>query len=68
MPSIVGAIKINNVGQGSNVQIGDAAYINLSSISKNFGGASSFSPGDSYGSVTNNPNSGTNTVDTEGIN
>ncbi|NOU92349.1 spore germination protein [Paenibacillus sp. LMG 31456] len=63
MPSIVGNIKINNVSQSSNVQIGDVAYIVLSSSSKNYGGAASFSPGDSIGSVANNENSSTNTND-----
>ncbi|MBP1990003.1 spore germination protein [Paenibacillus eucommiae] len=63
MPSIVGNIKINNVGSGSNVQIGDTAFVTLTSTTKNYGGASSFSPGDSLGSVTNNLNSSTNTLD-----
>jgi spore germination protein PA len=63
MPSIVGNIKINSVGPSSNVQIGDTAYIILSSTSKNYAGANSFSPGDSFGSVTNNQNNSTNTND-----
>lgn len=63
VPSIVGNIKINNVSQSSNVQIGDTAFIALSSTSKNYGGASSFSPGDAFGAVSNNQNSSTNTND-----
>ncbi|MFE5319810.1 spore germination protein [Paenibacillus sp. NPDC056579] len=63
MPSIVGNVKINNVSQSSNVQIGDAAVIALSSTSKNYGGAAAFSPGDAFGSVSNNQNSSTNTND-----
>ncbi|MCR8634669.1 spore germination protein [Paenibacillus radicis (ex Xue et al. 2023)] len=63
MPSIVGNIKINSVSQSSNVQIGDTACIVLSSSSRNYGGAAAFSPGDSIGSVANNENSSTNTID-----
>jgi Spore germination protein gerPA/gerPF. len=63
MPAIVGRIKIVNVSEGSNVQIGDAAVINLTSSTKNYGGAASFSPGDSFGSVSNNQLSKTNTID-----
>ena len=63
MPSIVGKIKINSVSQGANVQIGDTAVINLTSSTKNYGGAASFSPGDSFGGVSNNQLSKTNTVD-----
>lgn len=67
MPAIVGNIKINSVSQGSNVQIGDTVSITLTSSSKNYGGASSFSPGDSFGSVANNPASQTNTNDPDVI-
>ncbi|KQX51651.1 MULTISPECIES: spore germination protein [unclassified Paenibacillus] len=64
MPSIVnGAIKINSVTSGSNVQIGDTFIINLSSNSKIFAGANSFSPGDSFGSVQSVLNGSTNTID-----
>jgi spore germination protein PA len=63
LPAIVGKIKINSVSQGSNVQIGDTAVINLTSSSKNYGGAASFSPGDSFGGISNNQLSKTNTID-----
>ncbi|UQZ83874.1 putative spore germination protein GerPA [Paenibacillus konkukensis] len=63
MPSIVGNLKINSVSQGSNVQIGDTAFVALSSSSKNYGGAAAFSPGDSFGAVANNQASSTNTLD-----
>lgn len=64
MPAIInGAIKILNVAHGSNVQIGDTFVINLTSSSKIFAGANSFSPGDSFGSVQNVLNGSTNTVD-----
>jgi len=63
MPSIVGKIKINSISQGSNVQIGDTVVINLTSSTKNYGGAASFSPGDSFGGVSNNQLSKTNTID-----
>ncbi|EGL16215.1 MULTISPECIES: spore germination protein [Paenibacillus] len=58
--SIVGSIKINSVSNSSNVQIGNTAYIVMSSNNKMSGGAAAFSPGDSFGSLTNNPNSVTN--------
>jgi spore germination protein PA len=67
MPAIVGNIKINSVSQGSNVQIGDTLCITLTSSTKNYGGASSFSPGDAFGSVTNNAASQTNTNDPDVI-
>jgi spore germination protein PA len=63
MPSIVGNIKINSVSQSSNVQIGDTVFITLTSSSKNYGGAAAFSPGDAFGSVSNNQASSTNTND-----
>ncbi|CAN7318899.1 spore germination protein [Paenibacillus sp. LjRoot56] len=64
MPAIInGGIKILNVAQGSNVQIGDTLAISLTSSSKIFAGANSFSPGDSFGSVQNVLNGSTNTVD-----
>jgi spore germination protein PA len=63
MPGIVGSFKINNVGPSSNVQIGDSASIVLTSNSKIHAGANSFSPGDSFGGVTNNQASITNTND-----
>ncbi|TDF96237.1 spore germination protein [Paenibacillus piri] len=67
MPSIVGNIKINSVCQSSNVQIGDTAFITLTSSSKNYGGAASFSPGDSIGGIANNQASSTNTNDPDVI-
>jgi len=67
MPSIVGNVKINSVSQSSNVLIGDTAYIVLSSSSKNYGGAASFSPGDSFAGISNNQNSRTNTNDPDAI-
>ncbi|MDG0791479.1 spore germination protein [Cohnella ginsengisoli] len=67
MPSVIGKVKILNVNQGSNVQFGDTGFISLSSTSKNYGGAASFSPGDSFGGVNNNQLSKTNTVDTDAV-
>lgn len=64
MPSLViGGIKINSVGSGSNVQIGDAGLINLSSSCKIYSGANSFSPGDSFLSSTSIGNGSSNTID-----
>jgi spore germination protein PA len=59
VPSIVGNIKINSVGPSSNVQIGDTAFVVLSSNSKINAGANSFAPGDSFGGVFNYQNSST---------
>ena len=54
MPCIIfGAIKINSVATGSNVQFGDAAEIALTSTNKMYAGNNSFSPGDSIASATN---------------
>ncbi|MCY9659427.1 spore germination protein [Paenibacillus chondroitinus] len=61
--TLFGSIKILSVSNSSNVQFGDAAFIVLSSTNKMYGGANAFSPGDSFGSLTNNPNSSTNTSD-----
>ncbi|MFB7812687.1 spore germination protein [Paenibacillus chitinolyticus] len=58
--SIIGNIKINSVSNSSNVQIGNAAFIVMSSNNKMSGGAAAFSPGDSFGGISNNPNSITN--------
>ncbi|MCR8641203.1 spore germination protein [Paenibacillus sp. N1-5-1-14] len=64
MPSIVGNIKIISVGPSSNVQIGDTASVILSSSSKTYAGANSFTTGDTFGTViTNNQASSTNTND-----
>jgi len=64
MPSIVGNIKIINVGPSSNVQFGDTAVIYLVSNSKTYAGANSFNTGDTFGpSIANNQGSSTNTND-----
>lgn len=60
---LVGSIKILSVSNSATVKVGDAAFIVLSSNNKMHGGANAFSPGDSFGSITNNPNSSTNTSD-----
>jgi spore germination protein PA len=66
MPSIVGNIKIINVGPSSNVQIGDVALINLSSNTKTYAGANSFNTGDNFGpNIHFNQGSSTNTNDTD---
>ncbi|NEW09211.1 spore germination protein [Paenibacillus sp. SYP-B3998] len=63
MNSIVGSIRINSVANSSNVQVGDVGFIVMSSNSKMNAGANSFTPGDSFGTLTNNQNSSTNTND-----
>ncbi|MFH5183254.1 spore germination protein [Paenibacillus sp. TAB 01] len=61
MPSIVGNIKILNVGPSSIVQIGDAVQLAPESTSKTFAGSGSFNVGDF--AHTNNAISNTNTND-----
>jgi spore germination protein PA len=66
MPSIVGNIKISNVGPSSNVHMGDAAIIRLSSSTKTYSGANSFNTGDTFGpNISYNQGSSTNTNDTD---
>lgn len=66
MPAFVGTIKIVGVEHSSNVQIGDTAVVWLSSQSKKYGGANSFTTGDSIGAnLTNNSASSTNTLDSD---
>ncbi|KKO51348.1 spore germination protein [Paenibacillus sp. DMB20] len=70
MVSIVGNIKINNVGPSSTVLIGNTAAVVLNSNSKLHAGANSFSIGDTIGtgsSITNNQASTTNTLDTDAV-
>lgn len=50
---IIGGVKINSVASGSNVQLGDAGVIYLTSSCKIITGNNSLSPGDSYGSNQN---------------
>lgn len=61
MPSIVGNVKIVNVGPSSIVQFGDAFELSPQSTSKTFAGAGSFNTGDL--TRTNNAVSNTNTQD-----
>lgn len=64
--SIIGNIKINNVGPSSTVLVGNTASVILSSNSKIHAGANSFSIGDSIGTnITNNQASSTNTMDSD---
>jgi len=61
--SFIGNLRINNVSNSSNVQVGDAFFITLTSNNKFHAGANSFTPGDSFGTLTNNAGSVTNTSD-----
>lgn len=66
MVSIIGNIKINSVGPSSTVLVGNTASVILSSNSKIYAGANSFSIGDSIGTnITNNAASSTNTMDSD---
>jgi spore germination protein PA len=66
MPSIVGNIKINSVGPSSNIQLGDTAFIHLTSNSKTYSGANSFNTGDTFGpNISYNQGSSTNTLDAD---
>jgi len=46
MPSIVGNLKINTVGSGGIVNIGDSFFLSPKSTSKTFAGSGSFITGD----------------------
>ncbi|MFV9511323.1 spore germination protein [Tepidibacillus sp. LV47] len=63
MPSIVGGIKINSIGSGGVVNVGDAIYISPKSTSKSYAGSGSFNTGDFLNN--NNGLSSTNTNDTD---
>ncbi|TCS79416.1 spore germination protein [Tepidibacillus fermentans] len=63
MPSIVGGIKINSIGSGGVVNVGDAIYISPKSTSKSYAGSGSFNTGDFLNN--NNGLSSTNTNDSD---
>jgi spore germination protein PA len=65
MPAIVGAVKVNSVGNSSIFNIGDVFNISPNSTAKTFAGAGSFNTGD--GMRINNRQSVTNTYDTDTI-
>ncbi|KQC47331.1 hypothetical protein AP057_01380 [Geobacillus sp. Sah69] len=61
MPSFVGPIKINNVGSGAVVQMGDCLYIAPKVATKTQAGSGGFNTGDFI--MTNNAISFTNAFD-----
>ncbi len=65
MPAIVGAVKVNSIGNSSVMNIGDVFQISPSSTAKTFAGAGSFNTGD--GLRIYNNQSVTNTYDTDSI-
>ena len=65
MPAIVGAVKVNSVGNSSVLNIGDVFQIAPTSTAKTFAGAGSFNTGD--GLRIYNNQSVTNTYDTDKI-
>ncbi|MBD8067591.1 spore germination protein [Bacillus sp. PS06] len=65
MPAIVGAVKVNSIGNSSIFNIGDVFNISPASTAKTFAGAGSFNTGD--GMHVNNQRSVTNTYDTDAI-
>jgi len=65
MPAIVGAVKVNSVGNSSIFNIGDVFAMSPHSTAKTFAGAGSFNTGD--GMRINNQQSVTNTYDTDVI-
>ncbi len=65
MPAIVGAVKVNSIGNSSIFNIGDVFNIAPMSTAKTFAGAGSFNTGD--GLRVNNQQSVTNTYDTDKI-
>ncbi|MFC4322324.1 spore germination protein [Litchfieldia salsa] len=65
MPAIVGAVKVNSIGNSSIFNIGDVFNIAPASTAKTFAGAGSFNTGD--GLQVYNQRSVTNTYDTDTI-
>jgi spore germination protein PA len=65
MPAIVGAVKVNSIGNSSIFNIGDVFNIAPASTAKTFAGAGSFNTGD--GMSIYNQRSVTNTYDTDTI-
>jgi spore germination protein PF len=61
MPSLVGPIKINAVGDAAVVNFGDSFYLSPKSSGKTHSGSGAFNTGDFIN--TNSGISGTNTVD-----
>jgi spore germination protein PA len=61
LPAIVGAVKVNSVGNSGIFNIGDVFYMAPDSLAKTFAGAGSFNTGD--GMTISNHNSVTNTYD-----
>jgi len=62
--SIIGNMKIVNVGPSSTVLVGNTGVIDLNSTTKAYSGANSFTTGDTIGvNTTNNQASSTNTFD-----
>ncbi len=65
MPSIVGAVKIIEVGGSSVVNFGDSFYNSPKSTSKTYAGSGSFNTGDFLN--TNSGMSATNTADPDAL-
>ncbi|MEH7386714.1 spore germination protein [Bacillus sp. JJ1521] len=65
MPAIVGAIKINSIGNSSVMNVGDVFQIAPVSTAKTFAGAGSFNTGN--GNRVYNNQSVTNTYDVDTI-
>jgi spore germination protein PA len=63
MPAIVGAVKVNSIGNSGIFNIGDVLYMAPDSLAKTFAGAGSFNTGD--GMNISNSNSVTNTYDAD---
>ncbi|MGG3999435.1 spore germination protein [Anoxybacillus kestanbolensis] len=61
MPALVGPIKINLVGSGAVMQVGDTLYISPKITSRTFAGAGAFNTGNFI--MANNGISLTNTLD-----
>ena len=65
MPSIVGAVKITEVGGSAIVTFGESFYNSPKATSKTYGGSGSFNTGDFLN--TNSGVSATNTADPDVI-
>jgi len=62
--SIIGNMKIVNVGPSSTVLVGNTGAIDLNSSTKTYSGSNSFNTGDNIGlNIANNQGNSLNTLD-----
>ncbi len=71
MPAIVGAVKINSLGNSAIFHIGDVFAMSPTAVAKTFAGAGSFNTGDGlriYNQISNTNTNDRDLVDSSVIN